>query len=305
MSRRPALLGIVVLVLTALASLAPAAEKPTLRWQLRKGQVLRYLLRHQEVRKVAIADQSFETTTDTEHGWEWTVNEVDDRGAATLAAKLTALRVRTAGKDFDFQYDSARNNEASDDYRKQLLHFHEQLRYAAYQVQLDPTGRARVTGFDKLLGEVTLGMHIADFHALNLRDDSYATYLQMLVGALPTAPSATWKSAIDTRLPNFGSLTGECTYRHTGPVKVGGLSCQEVRWDGALSVDLDMTWIGQPLRGTLRTTKLAGSLQMGDGRVQSSKAELEWTGKPRLGSGDKPAVFDLTFQHTFELQALP
>ena len=41
-----------------------AADDAALRWRLDKGQVLKYRLRHGEVRTVMVGDQKFTTTTD-------------------------------------------------------------------------------------------------------------------------------------------------------------------------------------------------------------------------------------------------
>src|SRR5262249_51052634 len=143
-------------VLVVLLLSVPAAAEPVeLRWQFKKGQALKYELRHREVRTVEIADQKLETTTTTEYEWTWTVQGVDDQGQQTLAHNVPALRVDSMGKDFNFRYDSAQGNSSQDEYQKKLIHFYDQLRFGEYRIQLRPDGRvAGVTGFDKLLGEI-------------------------------------------------------------------------------------------------------------------------------------------------------
>src|SRR5216684_3875449 len=107
MSRPLPRLGAACLLLLLGAPALPAAEPIDLHWQLKKGQVLKYLLKHREVRTVTVGDEKFETTTATECDWQWTVQEVDDQGTATLELKLKGLRMTCNGKDFDFQYDSS------------------------------------------------------------------------------------------------------------------------------------------------------------------------------------------------------
>src|SRR5262245_21563988 len=146
---------------------AVAADGVSLRWRFAKGQELKYLLRHKEVRTIEIGDHTFETTTTSEYDLQWTVVEVDERGTATLAQKLTALRVTISGKDFEFEYDSARGNQSDDEYKRKLIALYDQLRFADYQLEIEATGRVRrVQGFDRLLGEVADRSQQADFHAL-------------------------------------------------------------------------------------------------------------------------------------------
>src|SRR5262249_28280452 len=135
-------LGAAVLLLWGVSSAAGQEQGVELRWRFKKGQTFKYLLKHREVRTVEVAKQKFETTTASEYEWTWTVKDVDDKGAATLEHKFTAIRVTATGKDLDFQYDSSGANQSSDAYNKDLINLYDQLRFAGkYKVQLTPDGR--------------------------------------------------------------------------------------------------------------------------------------------------------------------
>jgi hypothetical protein len=303
--------GLVGLLLLLAASPGAGADAVELRWRFQKGQVLKYLFKHREVRKVALADQKLETTTTSEYEWNWTVQALDDRGTATLEQKLTALRVSSTGKEFDFQYDSAQGNQSNDDYKTKLINFYDQLRFATCQVQLERTGRVvKVTGFDKLLGEVNPGRQVVDFHALALHDDTFAWYLQQALGTVPAKPVATgqkWEMAVETKLTDMGALTGRNQYSLTGPVKVGDVDCQEVRVQGAQTLELDMTWLDNPLRGALKIPKIAGGIRIDPkaGRVWSSEVQIDMDGDLKFGRNDPPAALKVEYEHKLELEARP
>jgi hypothetical protein len=303
--------GLIALLLFVAASPVASADALDLRWHFSKGQVLKYLFKHREVRKVAVGDANLETTTTSEYEWDWTVQDIDDRGTATLEQKLTALRVNSTGKDFDFQYDSARGNAANEDYKKKLIAFYDQLRFTTYRIQLDRTGRVvQVTGFDKLLREANVGSQIADFYALALHDDTFAWYLQQALGTMPAKSVAVgqkWESVADAKLTDMGRLTGRNQYSLTGPAKVGDVACQELRVQGTQTLELDMTWLDNPLRGTLKIPRIAGNIRVDPkaGRVRSSDVQINMAGDLKFGSNDPPAAMRVEYEHKLELEALP
>jgi hypothetical protein len=311
MSHRSLRWGSVLLILLAGAGAARSDEAVPLRWRFKKGQEWKYLLRHREVRAVAVADQKFETTTTTEYEWRWTVQDIDDQGMATLGHKFTTLRVASTGTDFDFRYDSSRGNQSADEHKRKLIDFFDQLRFAEYQVQLKPDGRvAKVNGFDKLLGEVGADATIADFHALNLHDDSFGWYLQQVLGVLPAAAvaeGAKWEHTTDAKLGAFGQLSGRTDFVLGKLVTAGDRPCRAVQLKGEQTLELDTKWLNLPIRGTLKTTKLEGTVCFDPkaGAVQSGTSQAELAGELKLGEGDKPALFKVTFQHALELEAKP
>lgn len=298
------------LLLLLIPVAAGAADGVELRWKFQKGDVHKYLMKHKEVRTVKVGDQTFETTTTMEYEWQWTVKDVDDKGTASLEQKLTGLRASSTGLNFDFQYDSTRANQSDEDYKKKLIHLYDQLRFATFKLKVKRDGRVSdLEGFSKVLGEVTPGTQVGDFHGLNLYDDTFTWYLQQLLGTLPETAVTTggkWKTPVQTKLSGFGDLTGQMEFTlQDKPVKVADRPCQEVRLGGSQALELDMKWLNNPLKGTLKTTKLAGAVRFDPkaGSVRSSEVQAEMSGELKLGPGDNPAVLKVTFQHTLELEA--
>ncbi|HXG10148.1 MAG TPA: DUF6263 family protein [Gemmataceae bacterium] len=291
------------------------AESVELRWRFTKGQVLKYLLKHREVRDARIGTLEPSTTTDTEYELEWTVQDVDDQGTATIEQKLTALRVSISGKDREFHYNSARANESTEAYQKKLIQLYDQLRFTTYRLKLKSDGTvAEVYGFDKLLDEIGSGLtgggfNVLDFEGINVRDGSFGWFLQQALGTLPRGAigqGAKWSQPVQAKLAGLGELTGRNDFTLGSVVTVGDRPCWEIAFKGAQSLEVDMKWIGNNLlRGTLKAGKLGGTIRFDAqaGKLAASQVEAEISGDLKLGAGDSNAVLKISFRHTVEMEA--
>lgn len=301
---------VAALLLLLGASAAPAADAVDLRWQFKKGQVFKYLLKHREVRTVEVGDQKLETTTHSEYDMAWTVQALDEQ-TATLKLRFSGLRMTCDGKDFDFQYDSARGNEGGDDYKKKLIRFLDQLRFGEYTLQLRPTGHVgKVEGFDKLQREVGNEGFIVDLHGLALRDASFAWFLQQALGVVPARAAAkgqTWELPAEGKLADFGTLAGRTTYTLVGPARALDTDVQKIGVKGHAALDVDMKWIDNVLRGPLRTSKLEGNVFVDPkaGKVVQGEVRIDLGGDVKLGMGDNAGVLKIQYQHTWTLEARP
>jgi hypothetical protein len=298
------------LVLFALPA-SPAADPVELRWQFKQGQVFKYLLKHREVRTVEVGDQKFETTTDHEYDWQWTVTEIDDKGAATLELKLQGLRVTSNGKDYEYRYDSSRANEATEELNKNTIRFHDQLRFGTYRLRLKQDGEvAEVYGLDKVQDETTSGTPVGMLSGYHLRDDSFGWFLQLLVGFLPARPvseGAKWKLPAPAKLKGLGDLKGQLEFSLDKPLAAGDRPCQQLRLDGTCTLELDMKAGDSSLRGTLKTSKVAGTVLFDarSGMARKGEAQIDFAGDLKLGLGEQPVVLKTGFTNKLELEAKP
>lgn len=302
--------GSTALALLFTGVMASGADEATdLRWRFRKGENLKYELKHREVRTVEIGDQKRTASTDMDWGLHWIVREVDDQGVATLGVKVTALRVRSEAMDFEFQYDSASGNSSDDDYKKQLIRFYDQIRFAEYELKLPPAGRpVRVSGFDQLLTETAPEQNVVAFYGVNLRDATFAWFLQQVLGPLPGAaakPGRKWEVPVDAKLPEFGQLSGRSLGSLGESKMVGGVPCQEIRVKGEQTLDTDMKWLNAPLRGSLKTTKMEAKLLLDPkkGRILTGEASIHLQGDLKFGAGDDAGLMKVRYEHTLELAA--
>src|SRR5262249_40194475 len=160
---------------------------------------------------------------------------------ATLEMKLTGLRVKIDGKNYDLKYDSAGGNQGADDYRKKLINLFDQLRLASYTLKLKPDGRiVEVQGFHKLLGEVGNDMGVVDLNGLNLHDGTYGWFLQQALGTLPEKPVAEggkWEVKTEIKLPEMGEVNGKAALALGKTVKVGDKPCRELTFAGSHTVE--------------------------------------------------------------------
>jgi hypothetical protein len=306
-----------VVLLACLPALLPAAARAAdaveLRWQFKKGQVLKYVLKDHEVRTVAVGEEKFERTADSEYEWHWTVLDVDDKGTATLEMKLAGLKVRSTHRmaEYDADYDSTRKNEPVSEYQKQLYNFYDQLRFGKYRMSLGRDGKVSdVYGLDKLMTETTAGTIVPDSDGLNLHDDSFGWILQAVLGAVPgkaAEEGAKWKQAAPGKLVGLGDATGETELTLEKPAKVGERTLPQVTLSGMQTIELNMKWGMRDLYGTLKTAKLAGKVLFDPkaGAVQHGATQLDFGGDVRWGNGDNAVKFRVDFKHTLELEQKP
>jgi hypothetical protein len=306
-----------VVLLACLTALLPAPARAgdavELRWQFKKGQVLKYVVKDHEVRTIAIAEEKFERTADVEYEWHWTVLDVDDKGTATLEMKLAGLKVHSTHRmaEYDADYDSSRKNEPASEYQKQLYNFYDQLRFGKYRMSLGRDGKVSdVYGLDKVMTETTTGTPVAESDGLNLHDDSFGWILQSVLGVVPgkgAEEGAKWKQAAPGKLVGLGEATGETEMTLEKPVKVGERTLPQVAISGMQTIELNMKWGGRDLSGTMKTSKLAGKVRFDPkgGTVQHGETQLDFGGDVRWGVGENAVKFRVDFKHTLELEAKP
>ncbi len=308
MTRRSHRLALAVLLLSA-ASL-PAADEVKPRWRFEKGQTLRYLLKHHEQRKVTVNVEDFETKTDVDFHWEWTVKEVDDKGVATLDAKLTGLRFEVRGRGYEFDYDSNGTNSSDDQFKKDMIAYLDDVRKAAYRLRLAPDGAVKeVRGFDSALADAPPANRVHDTNGLTLRDAAFGWYLQQALGVLPDAAVAEggrWKRPTKTKLGSLGELSGETEYHLAKAAKAGGAKEHELRFAGARSLDLDMKWGDGSLRGPFTIAKVKGVVHFDPKThaVARSEYKTEMSGDLKLNDSAEP-VLKVELKQTVSLEARP
>ena len=294
------------LVLLAYSPGIGAADKLELRWHLKKGDVHKYLFKHDEIRTANLGDQEFKTTTDSEYDWQGTVKDVEENGVATLEMKLTGLRVKIEGKGYDLKYDSAGANEAPSDYGKKLVNLFNQLRLGSYTMKLKPDGTiAELKGLNKLLGEVGNDMNILDFNGWNLHDDTAAWYLQQALGRLPekaAVEGSKWETKTETKLAEMGEVNGKDTFSLGKTVEVGDKSCREIKHTGSHTIELDMRWLNNSLKGTLKGPKVTGAVCFDSkaGKVLKSEVKAEFRGDLKFGDN---AELKVELKHNLKLEA--
>lgn len=304
---RPTSLGLSLVLLLFASAPLHAAEGVELRWAFKKGQTFKYLMTHHEVRTVAVGDGKFETTTDLDLDWQWTVAEIDDKGVATVEAKLAGLKASIKGHDYEVQYDSAGKNTTEDAYTKTVFHYFDQLRFAKYRLRLAPDGRVvEVRGFDKVIADLPAGNQAAEFHGQGLHDDTFAWYLQQALGLLPAAKvteGGKWKEPVKTKLAGFGDMTGQTEYRLDKPAKSGDVLCQVVRFEGSATIDLSLQLGNLGLAGPLKITKVEGAVRFDPkaGAVRDSEYKTEMSGDLKLGDGG--SIMKVGYKQTVTWQA--
>jgi hypothetical protein len=267
-------------------------------------------MKHHETRKVTVNKEVFETKTQTDLDWAWKVKDVDAKGAATLEAKLTGLRVDITGRGYEFQYDSNGTNAGDEAYKKDLITLLDRFRRGAFRVKLASDGEVlEVHGFDPLVNEAPPESHVEDTNGLTLRDTAYAWYLQQALGRLPEAavtPGGRWTRPAKQKLTALGEASGETTYQLAKPVEKDGRKLLPVEFSGTQSLDIDMKFAGGQLRGTMKIGKLKGTVLF-DPKARSvarSDYTTDMAGDFRFNDNADAAI-KVELRHAVSLEALP
>src|SRR5262249_37182250 len=148
---------------------------------------------------------------------------------------------------------------------------------------------------------------ILDFHALNLHDDTFSWYVQQALGTLPAkavGAGDTWEAAQENKIGPFGQLLGKSKFVLEKP-KEPADRIATIKFTGSQALEMDTKWLNNPLRGTLKITKLTGTVRFDPKAhaVQGGSVQSEMAGELLFGNENKPAKMKLAFQHTLELEA--
>ena len=293
-------LGFAAVGVVAVLTYSFAQEPADLKWRFKIGDSQKYTFKHKEVRTVEVGDLRAETTTVADFDWLWTVEDIDTAGVVKLNAKLENLRFSTAGQGFDIGYDSARGNRGDADYDKRFIGLMDQFRYAGkYHLRLDARGKLHeVKGLSKILQENDPGLNILDYHCLNLRDETFAFFLQTVLGRLPDdAKKSKWQLTGDQSLGELGNVTGPVHFTRDAKADAEGLL--PIRWQGTQTAELNSKWINVDFKGALKTTKLEGTMRFDprSGWMHSGNAAMHFGGELKIGGG----MFKMSYQHELEL----
>jgi hypothetical protein len=290
------------LVVFAAGAVAPAQEKDAPRWQFKKDQAFKYLFKQKEVRTVAVGEQKLVATTEHEFAWRWTVREAEE-GGALLELRFDSLKATVSAKDFEFAYESGRNNDYQDPVKKKLSNFYDQIAFGKYRLRLDRRGvLTELSGFSKLCEDLN-DAATADMYGMSLRDGPLAWFLQQTMGVLPDRPLAQkdqrWKHSFEKQVEP-GQLAGTSEFTLTERDKDGFAA----RFGGQAALDVDMKWAGLTLRGPLKSTKLEGKYAW-DGRagcLRGGEARVRVQGELKLNDATDLRV---EYEQTLELTRQP
>ena len=81
---------------------------------------------------------------------------------------------------------------------------------------------------------------------------------------------------------------------------------QEIDVAGSQSLDLDTKWLGNALKGTLKTTQYTGRLRFDAavGRLHSASVQMDLAGTLKFGNANA-ADMKIAYRHELELELQP
>lgn len=198
------------ILVPALALLLAAQDgKVDLRWKYQKGQELRY----KTVQKTATEAAGNTIQQEMSTTFAMNVDDVDDKGLATLTCKYDAVAIKMAGLQ-ELDYDSEKDKEAPDEPMAQMM---SKLVGQSFTMKMTPSGKVTdVKGFDKILeammkgagGEAEQEMARQMMKQM-FSDDAFKSMMQQMSPPLPeekVGKGDTWSNEFTLKMPFLGAM---------------------------------------------------------------------------------------------------
>ena len=121
-----------------------AQEKVTLRWKWEKGRELLY--RNTQIQSMEVGGAAMEQ--ESAMTYSMTVQEVDEKGVATLLVKYEAMAAKGSGL-MEFEWDSEKDKDAPQEPQIKTM---AKLLGQTFTMKMEPTGKVvHVAGFEKIM----------------------------------------------------------------------------------------------------------------------------------------------------------
>jgi hypothetical protein len=193
-----------------LVLLVPAQDgKVTLRWKWEKGRELLY--RNVQTQTIEAGGAVIEQQTAMTYSM--TVQEVDEKGIATLRMKYEAMAAKGSGL-VEFEYDSEKDKEAPQEPQVATL---AKLVGQQFTLKMAPTGKVTdVAGFEKIMELLLKGMEEGPQAQMmramlkqTFSDDAMKSNFQQMAPLLPEAAVGkgdTWKDDYTFKMAMLGGM---------------------------------------------------------------------------------------------------
>jgi len=198
-----------ILIPTLALLLSAQDEKLELRWKYQKGQELRYKTTQKTATEAAGSSIKQEMSTT----FAMKVDEVDEKGLATLTCKYDAVAIKMSGFQ-ELDYDSEKDKEAPDEPMALMM---SKLVGQSFVMKMTPSGRVTdVKGFDKILeammkaaGEDADQEMARQMMKQMFSDDAFKSMMQQMSPPLPeekVGKGDTWSNEFTLKMPILGSM---------------------------------------------------------------------------------------------------
>ncbi len=227
---RRSLLGWMVLVALG-GPAATAVPAATLRWKLKPGETLRYVMEQMTETSDKAGAQESKVTLSQTINWGWAVKEVGPDGVADLNLTIDRIRTKIASPIGVFAYDSDDKQEPQGLIAAGLVPFLKALVGAPFTVKMSPQGElSDVKIPERLLQAIREAGPAGGGGANIFSEEGLRSMITEVSLALPKedlGKGKSWTRRIKIPSP-FGDTTVEKVYTYQGPDPSAGPDVERI-----------------------------------------------------------------------------
>jgi hypothetical protein len=241
--------GLAALVVAAAAG--PAAAATTLRWKLKAGETLHYVMDQKTVSTATLNGQNLKTTVTQTIDMTWVVKDVDAGGTADITLTFDRLRTNIESPFAKFQYDSKENKAAEGPIEASLVPILKSLVGAPFSCRLSPQGVFSDVKLPESLAEKLRqaappgGAPAGPYSEEGLK--KMISEASLILPKEELTPGKSWTQQIKNPAPGIGTMVLEKKYTYLGPDPKAG---------GAEKIGLVARVEVQPTPGSALTVKI-------------------------------------------------
>lgn len=214
----------------AIAAGGPARAEVLLRLKFKPGESLHFIVTQEMVQKLDMAGQPpTPVTTTSTMELTWKAVSVDKEGAATTAVTYDRIQMKTQGpQGVLMQYDSASDKEP-EGMAKMVAPMFRSLVKKPLDARINARGEVLDVRVPPGLLESVKNLPGGEQIAEMLSAEGLQKMMSMgVLPAEPVSPGKSWTRKVDMKMPMFGTLTTETTYRYIGPERRDSRELQKI-----------------------------------------------------------------------------
>jgi Family of unknown function (DUF6263) len=282
LSRRCLWLAGVLLLAAANACAAPLPGESALRYQIKEGDKLRYVIEEKAIAEMANASGSIKIEGTVVFDLTWQATKVGKDGKVLIEQTFDRVRVIANVPGGKLDYDSKAAGKPEDAANKQLAEAMNFFVGDKMFLALDSRGRIENLKYSKKLAAAVAKLSPgAASHARSLSEDSLRRMVGVCVPVLPEkapAKGTTWASTLKAKFAGAVNFTLDNKYAYEGEVKRDGRTVAKIVNRPTLTLSatagtgIDVKALSQDVSSTAYFDRASGRLVES---MYSQKVELE------------------------------
>jgi hypothetical protein len=208
------------------------ARAALLRWKLKSGETLHYVMEQKTVTGVKAGQQDVKTTVTQLIDMDWSVKSVSSDGAAEMTQTITRVRTKMESPFGGFEYDSKDPKEPQGPAAASLVPLLKALIGAEFAFKMSPQGElSNVKVPEKVVQALGDAGAVGGAGAGMFSEERLKNMISESSLALPKenlAKGTSWKRQTKIPSPPIGTMTLDKTFSYQGPESQAGKSVERI-----------------------------------------------------------------------------